>query len=52
MVFDSCECKLTKNTDIKEVSVRAINAYYRQNPKQVYLAIITVKEKDVSFTVL
>jgi hypothetical protein len=34
------------------VLVRAINAYFRQDLKQVYLAIITVKEKDLSFTIL
>jgi hypothetical protein len=29
MVFDDCGCKLTKNTDIEKVLVRAINAYFR-----------------------
>jgi hypothetical protein len=31
MVFDGYGCKLIKNTDIEEVSVRAINAYFRQD---------------------
>jgi hypothetical protein len=29
MVFDGCGCKLTRDTDIEEVSVRAMNAYFR-----------------------
>jgi hypothetical protein len=29
IVFNSYDCKLTKNTDIEEVSVRAMNAYFR-----------------------
>jgi hypothetical protein len=29
MVFDDCDCKLIKNIDIEEVSVRVINAYFR-----------------------
>jgi hypothetical protein len=29
MIFNGCNCKLTKNTDIEEVSVRAINAYFK-----------------------
>jgi hypothetical protein len=52
MVFNGCNCKLTKNTDIEEILVRAINAYFRQNPDQVYLAIITVKGDETFFTVL
>jgi hypothetical protein len=31
MVFDGCNCKLIKNIDIEEVSVRAMNAYFRQD---------------------
>jgi hypothetical protein len=31
MVFNDCDCKLIKNTDIKEVLVRAMNAYFKQN---------------------
>ena len=52
MIFNGCGCKLTKNTDIEEMSVRAINAYFRQNLDQVYLAIVTVKGDEASFTVL
>jgi hypothetical protein len=52
MIFDGCDCKPTKNTDIEKVSVRAMNAYFRQNLEQVYLAIIIVREKDLSFTIL
>jgi len=52
MVFDGCGCKPTKNVDIKEVSVRAMNAYFRQELKQVYLAIVIVKREDLFFTVL
>jgi hypothetical protein len=33
IIFNSYDCKPTKNTNIKKVSVRAINAYFRQNPK-------------------
>jgi hypothetical protein len=29
VVFNDCDCKLTKNTDIEEVLVRAMNAYFR-----------------------
>jgi hypothetical protein len=29
MVFDGCDCKSIKNTDIEDVSVRAMNAYFR-----------------------
>jgi hypothetical protein len=29
MVFNGCGCKLTKNTDIEKVLVRAMNAYFR-----------------------
>jgi hypothetical protein len=32
MVFNGCDCKLIRNTDIKEVLVRVMNAYFRQNP--------------------
>jgi hypothetical protein len=52
IIFNDCDCKLTKNTDIEKMSVRAINAYFRQDPDQVYLAIITMKGDKTSFTVL
>jgi hypothetical protein len=52
MVFNGYNCQLTKNTDIEKVSVRAINAYFRQNLDQVYLAIVTVKGDEASFTIL
>jgi hypothetical protein len=52
MVFNNCNCKLTKNTDIEKVLIRAINAYFRQNSDQVYLTMIIVKVNDVFFTVL
>jgi len=52
MLFNGCDCKPTKDTDIREVLVRAINAYFRQDPDQVYLVIIIVKREDLSFTVL
>jgi hypothetical protein len=52
IVFNGCGYKLTKNTDIEKVLVRAINTYYRQNPDQVYLAMITVKREKAFFTVL
>jgi hypothetical protein len=29
MVFDGCGCKPIRNTDIKKVLMRAINAYFR-----------------------
>jgi hypothetical protein len=29
MVFNDCDYKPIKNTDIKEISVRAMNAYFR-----------------------
>jgi hypothetical protein len=29
MIFDDCGCKLIKNTDIEEVLVRAMNAYFK-----------------------
>jgi hypothetical protein len=29
MVLDGCGCKLIKDIDIEEVSVRAMNAYFR-----------------------
>jgi hypothetical protein len=29
MIFNGCDYKLIKNTDIKEVLVRVINAYFR-----------------------
>jgi hypothetical protein len=29
MVFNDCDCKPIKNTDIEEVLVRAINAYFK-----------------------
>jgi hypothetical protein len=31
MAFDGCDYKLIRNTDIEEMSVRVINAYFRQN---------------------
>jgi hypothetical protein len=31
MVFNGCDCRLTKNTDIEKVSVRAMNTYFRQD---------------------
>jgi hypothetical protein len=52
IIFNGCDYKLTKNTDIKEVSVRAMNAYFRQDLEQVYLAIVIMKGEDLSFTVL
>jgi hypothetical protein len=52
MVFDDCGYRSIKNTDIKEMLMRAINVYFRQDPDQVYLAIITVKSDEASFTVL
>jgi hypothetical protein len=52
MIFNGCDYKLIKNTNIKEVLVRAMNAYFRQDPDQVYLAIITVKGEKTFFTVL
>jgi hypothetical protein len=52
MVFDGCGYKLTKNTDVKEVLVRAMNAYFRQDPEQVYLAMVIIKRDNLSFTVL
>jgi hypothetical protein len=52
MVFDGYDCKLIKNTNIEKVSVRAINAYFRQDPDQVYLTIIIIKEEKVSFIIL
>jgi hypothetical protein len=51
MVFNGCDYQPTKNTDIEEISVRAINAYFKQNPDQVYLTIITVKSDETSFTI-
>jgi hypothetical protein len=32
MIFNDCNYKLIKNIDIEEVLVRAMNAYFRQNP--------------------
>jgi hypothetical protein len=32
IIFKGCGCKPTRNTDIEKVLVRAMNAYYRQNP--------------------
>jgi hypothetical protein len=29
IVFDGCDCKLIKNINIEEVSVRVMNAYFR-----------------------
>jgi hypothetical protein len=29
MVFDGCECKPTRNINIEEMLVRAMNAYFR-----------------------
>jgi hypothetical protein len=52
MVFGNCGCKPTRDTDIEEVLVRAMNAYYRQDPDQVYLAMITVKREEAFFTIL
>jgi hypothetical protein len=31
MIFDGCDCKLIKNTDIEKMSVRVMNAYFRQD---------------------
>jgi hypothetical protein len=52
MVFNGYGYQLTKNTDIEEISVRAINAYFRQDLDQVYLAMVTVKNDETSFTIL
>jgi hypothetical protein len=51
MAFNGCSYKPIKNTDIEKVSVRAMNAYYRQDPDQVYLIIIIIKGEEASFTV-
>jgi hypothetical protein len=51
MAFNGCDCKLIKNTDIEKMLVRAMNVYFRQNPDQVYLVIIIVKEEDFFFTI-
>jgi hypothetical protein len=29
MIFDDCDYKLIKNIDIKKMSVRAMNAYFK-----------------------
>jgi hypothetical protein len=29
MVFNGCDCKLIKNTDIKKILVRAMNVYFK-----------------------
>jgi len=29
MAFNDCSCKLTRNTDIEEMLMRAINAYFK-----------------------
>jgi hypothetical protein len=52
MIFDGCDCRLIKNTDIEEMLVRVINAYFRQNLNQVYLAMITVKNDETFFIIL
>jgi hypothetical protein len=31
MLFNGCDCKPARNTNIKEMLVRAINAYFRQD---------------------
>jgi hypothetical protein len=51
MVFNGYDCKPTGNTDIKKVLIRAINAYFKQDSDQVYLAIIIMKKDEVSFTI-
>jgi hypothetical protein len=52
MSFNGYGCKPKKNIDIEKVLMRAINAYYRQDPEQVYLAMVTVKGDELFFTVL
>jgi hypothetical protein len=52
MIFNDCNYRLTKNTDIEKVLVRAINTYFKQNLDQVYLTIIIVKSDETSFTIL
>jgi hypothetical protein len=52
MVFDGCGCRLIKNTNIEEVLVRAMNAYFRQDLNQVYLAMVTMKGEKAFFTIL
>jgi hypothetical protein len=52
MNFDGYKCKPEKNINIEEILIRAMNAYFRQNPDQVYLAIVIVKGDEASFTVL
>ena len=51
MNFDGYRCNPEKNINIEEMLIRAMNAYYRQDPKQIYLTIITVKKDELSFTV-
>ena len=52
MIFNGCNCKLTKNIDIKKMLIRAMNAYFRQNLNQVYLAMIIVKGDEIFFIIL
>jgi hypothetical protein len=52
MVFDDCGYKLIRDTDIEKILIRAMNAYYRQNPDQVYLVMVIVKGEKASFTIL
>jgi hypothetical protein len=52
MAFDGCGCKPIRNINIEKMLVRAMNAYFRQNSDQVYLAIVIMREEDLSFTVL
>jgi hypothetical protein len=52
MVFDNCGCRPIRDIDVKEVLVRAMKAYFRQDPDQVYLAMIIVKGGKAFFTVL
>jgi hypothetical protein len=52
MAFNGYGYKPIRNTDIEKMLVRAMNAYFKQDPDQVYLAIITVRREDLFFTVL
>jgi hypothetical protein len=52
MAFNSCGCRLIRNTDIEEILVRAMNAYFRQNLEQVYLAMVIVKTDGIFFIIL
>jgi hypothetical protein len=51
LTFNGYGCKLIKDIDISEILMRAMNAYYRQDPNQIYLAMMIVKRDESSFTV-